>query len=71
MTEGRELITVAEAAEILGLSVRGVAHRLERGDMVGQKVNPRLWLVPRAEVERWQQLPRPKRGPKPRKRIEE
>ena len=47
------MYTVAEVAELLGLSVRGVAHRLERGQMKGVKVNPRLWLVPRDEVEAW------------------
>lgn len=45
--------TVAQVAEELGLSVRGVAHRLERGIMQGQRVNARLWLVPAEEVERW------------------
>jgi excisionase family DNA binding protein len=62
----RELVTVAEAAAELGMSVRGLLKRLERGDMSGERVNPRLWLIPISEVERWKQLGRQKPGPKPR-----
>ena len=61
------MYTVSEAAEMLGLSVRGLAHRLERGLMRGHKVNPRLWLIPREEVERWKALGRQQPGRKPRK----
>ena len=66
MTDERDLLTVVEAAQALGLSPRGVLARLERGAMQGHRVNQRLWLVPRAEVERWQQTGRLKPGRKPK-----
>ncbi len=58
----RDLMTVTEAAAALGMSVRGVADRLQRGTMRGVKVNPRLWLVPRDEVERWRERGKLKTG---------
>ena len=64
MAEGRELMTVAEAARELGLSIRGVLNRLERGQMRGERVHPRLWLIPREEVERWRMLGRQRPGRK-------
>ena len=63
--EERPMVTVSEAAEQLGLSIWGVAKRLQRGDMRGVKVNPRLWLIPVEEVERWKQRGRLKPGPRP------
>ena len=62
----RELLTVTEAADELGLTVRGVQERLRRGLMRGERVSPRLWMVPRAEVERWKALGRQKPGRKPK-----
>ncbi len=64
MPEGRDLITVSEAAAELGLSTVGVARRLQRGHMRGIKVSPRLWLVERAEVDRAKAAGRLKPGPK-------
>ncbi|MGE3597360.1 MAG: helix-turn-helix domain-containing protein [Dehalococcoidia bacterium] len=55
---------VPEAAQALGMSVSGVRTRLERGQMQGKRVGPRLWLIPRDEVERWKTLGRQKTGPK-------
>lgn len=49
----RELWTVAETAAELGMSIRGILNRLEKGQMKGEKVTPRLWLIPRVEVEAW------------------
>ena len=66
MTDERDLLTVVEAAQALELSPRGVLARLERGAMKGHRVNQRLWLIPRAEIERWQQLGRLKPGRKPK-----
>lgn len=60
------MLTVAQVAAELGLSVRGVAHRLEDGKMKGLKVNPRLWLVHRDEVESWKLRGRLKPGRKQR-----
>ncbi len=64
--ENRPMVTVREAAEQLGLTVFGIARRLQHGDMRGVKVNPRLWLIPVEEVERWRKLGRIKPGPKPK-----
>jgi excisionase family DNA binding protein len=58
------LLTVSEVAAELDLSPVGVARRLQRGHMRGIKVNPRLWLVEREEVDRWKQRGRMKPGPK-------
>lgn len=49
-------MTVAEAASELGMSIRGVLNRLERGTMRGERIHPRLWLIPQAEVARWKAL---------------
>lgn len=58
----RALWTVAETAAELGLSIRGVLNRLEKGQMQGERVTPRLWLIPHAEVEAWKQKGRLKVG---------
>ena len=62
----RDYLTASEAAAALGLPLRTVQYRLRRGLMRGVAVNPRLWLVPRAEVERWQRQGKLRPGPKPR-----
>ena len=62
---GRPLLTVQEAAVELGITVRGVQERLRRGAMQGERVTPRLWLIPRGEVERWKVLGRQRPGRKP------
>ena len=71
MKERRELMTVTETAQALGMSVRGVLNRLERGQMRGERVHARLWLIPREEVERWKALGRQRPGRKPQKEREE
>ena len=65
------MVTVSEAATLMGLSVAAIEKRLQRGDMRGVKVNPRLWLIPREEVEAWRKRGRLKPGPKPRTPAEE
>lgn len=71
MVEGvRDLLTVAEAASELGLTVRGVQDRLLRGLMRGERVSPRLWMISRAEVERWKTLGRQRPGRKPKKEMD-
>ena len=62
----RDYLTAAEAAALLGLPGRTVRYRLERGIMRGVAVNPRLWLVPRAEVERWREVGHLRKRRKPR-----
>jgi excisionase family DNA binding protein len=66
----RELLTVAEAASALELSVRTVQARLERCDMQGERVHRHLWLIPRSEVERLRGRGKFKTGPKPRSEQE-
>lgn len=61
-----EFVRVVDAARILGMSVSGVRTRLERGQMQGKRVGPRLWLIPRDEVERWRERGRQRTGPKPK-----
>ena len=68
--EDRPMLTVAEAAAELGLTVAGIARRLQRGDMRGVKVNPRLWLIPREEMGRWRGKGKLRPGPK-RRSIDE
>jgi excisionase family DNA binding protein len=65
-----EYLTVAQAADVLGLSVRAVRNRIERGEMQAVRMNPRLLLIARSEVERWQGQGKMKPGPKPRNRKE-
>ena len=66
----RNMLTVAEAAEELGISVRGVQERLLRGAMRGERLTPRMWVIPRDEVERWRDKGRLKPG-RPRKQQAE
>jgi excisionase family DNA binding protein len=68
---GRPLLTVQEAATELGITVRGIQERLKRGAMRGERVTPRLWLIPREEVERWKELGRQRPGRKPRQPLDE
>ena len=53
-----EFMTVAQTAAELGLTPVGVRARLEHGLMRGIKVHPRLWLIPKSEVERWRAIGR-------------
>jgi excisionase family DNA binding protein len=51
-----EYLTVAQAAAELGISRRALLNRIEKGDVRAVRVNPRLWVVPRREVDRWKEL---------------
>src|SRR5436190_190117 len=53
-TVGKELpdvLSVAQAAEVLGLPERTIQHRLNRELMAGVRVGKRTWAISRAEVE--------------------
>jgi excisionase family DNA binding protein len=50
-----EYLTVSDAAEAIGITARALRWRIQRGDVRADRVNPRLWLVPRSEVERLQE----------------
>jgi excisionase family DNA binding protein len=58
--------TIAEAAQLLRMSVNGVRLRIRRGDMQARRIGARLLVIPASEVERWKQRGRLKPGPKPR-----
>ena len=62
------LITVPQAAKLLGLSESGIHKRIERGDMRAERLGGKVWVIPREEVERWQQLGRQRPGRKPHRR---
>ena len=64
--QDRDYLTASEVAAALDLPLRTVQYRLRRGLMRGVAVNRRLWLVPRAEVERWRGEGKLRPGPKPR-----
>ena len=63
---GHDMLTVAETARALGLSERGIQDRLRRGTMRGIRIGQRLWVVPRDEVEAWQEKGKLRPG-RPRK----
>jgi excisionase family DNA binding protein len=44
-------ITTAQAAKLLGLTARRVLQLIEEGELVGFKVNPRLWMVKEVSVQ--------------------
>ena len=52
------LITAAEAAQLLGVSDQTVINWLRRGIIVGQKVG-RTWAIPESSLEN---IERPKMG---------
>ncbi len=68
--ENRPMFTVSEAADLLGVSANAIAKRLQRGDMRGVKVNARLWLIPREEVDRLRGAGKMKPGPRPRPKLD-
>ena len=53
MSNELDLIGVAEAAQILNLSVRAVQHRIIRGDLLAQKMRGKTgaYVLNRADVE--------------------
>ena len=65
-TDIEGFVTVTQTARELGLAPQTIQARLKRGAMRGVLVHPRLWLIPKSEVERWRQLGKQKPGPKPR-----
>lgn len=66
-------LTVAKAAERLGVTVGRVRQLLGDGTLVGEKISPRCWLIDSASVAAYAACDR-KPGPKPvqkslRKRV--
>jgi excisionase family DNA binding protein len=60
---GREAVTVAEAAAIIGVSPRRVRAYIAAGQLAATLMTARLYLVPRAAAENF------RRGKPGRKRI--
>jgi excisionase family DNA binding protein len=57
-------MTLTDAARELGVDPSTLRYRLKRGDMQGEKIGPRTWLIPREEVMRAKELGRLKPGRK-------
>lgn len=49
--------TVAEAAEVIGITTGRIGQLLRAGAIKGRKVSERAWLIPRKEVERFKAMP--------------
>jgi excisionase family DNA binding protein len=65
-----DTMTVQQASAVLGVEASVIRRRLIAGRMRGIKVNERLWLIPKREIEKWRTIkPRvgrpPKLSPKP------
>ena len=52
-------ITVADAAQELGISRRRVLHLMAAGILEGERLSPRFYLVDRSSVERYKHARRP------------
>ncbi len=59
-----QCITISEAAALLCISEQSVRQRIRRDHLAARRVGARLWLIPRAEVERASRAGRLKPGPK-------
>jgi excisionase family DNA binding protein len=53
--------TPKEVAEILGISDDAVLDLVNRGDLPGLRISPRLTRIPIAAFDRWREGYRPKR----------
>lgn len=59
-------MTITQAAAALGITREAVHKRLRKGMMRGELAGGTVWLIPVAEVERWQALGKQSPGPKPK-----
>jgi hypothetical protein len=62
-----DLFTVAEAAEMLGLSPSSVRYAIMRGVIKPVAVHPRLNAVPRSEIEKYRRGHLGQRGQRKKK----
>ena len=60
-----EMITVKEAADILGISERGVIKAIERGRIIAQKFGESVWALSQKSVLEYRDT-RTTSGPKPK-----
>ena len=64
-------VTIAEAARVLGMSDNGIRRRIQRGDVVAERVGARLLVIPNHEVERWRSRGKLSPGARPARTGEE
>ena len=64
------MMSVTEAAQELGLTRRGVLLRIQKGQMAAERVGPKFYLVPRAEIERWKAIGKRKGGRPPKTKAD-
>lgn len=58
-------MTMHRAAAVLDISAEAVRLRVLRGVMQANRHNPRRWLIPTTEVERWRVLGKQRSGRRP------
>lgn len=61
-----KLLTVKEAARLIGVTEGRICQLLRSGSMRGIKVNQKAWLVPESEIKKFQtplKRGRPRSGP--------
>ena len=63
MPTAQDLLSVAQAAEELGLAPVSIRHAIMRGTLGVVRLDGRTNLVPRSELERHRHEPLRKRGP--------
>jgi excisionase family DNA binding protein len=61
-TPVEELITVVQAADLLGITKRHVLRLIASGEIEGRQLASRAWLVNRASLANW--TPKRRRKPK-------
>lgn len=54
MVGGMDYLTIAQAAELMGISPRALRNRIERGEVEAVRVNPRLLMVLESEARKWE-----------------
>ena len=47
-----QFLALKDAAELVGLTTGRLRQMLRAGELVGEKLAPRLWVIPRHEVEK-------------------
>jgi excisionase family DNA binding protein len=64
-----DILTVRQAADLLGVSTEAVHHLLKRGRIPGQRLDGWMWVLKRDDVTAYQasQEGKGRRGPKPRR----
>lgn len=60
-------MTVSQAAAIIGITPRRVLQLLDSGEITGERLTPRMWLVNRQSVMSYAKKPESKVG-RPRKK---